>query len=460
MNRQSLSRRTVLRGIGASLALPLLDVMLPSGGLSRVASAAAGLPGAPMAAPIRMAAVFLPNGVHYADWEPKGVGSDFALSPTLEVLEPVRDDLLVLSNLCLENATAKGAGPGDHARSAAAFLTGAHPFKTGGSNVKVGVSADQVAAREIGHLTRLPSLELGLDLGTAAGDCDSGYACAYANNVSWSSDSTPAPKEIDPAAVFDRMFGSTSDRSDPQGAMRRLQMRKSILDFVREDAKSLTRTLGAGDRHKMDEYTTSVREIEKRIASARALNASQSPPPSEFARPDGVPQSIVEHIELMWDLLALAFQTDVTRVSTFMIASDGSERHYKHLGISDGHHALSHHENDAAKIEAIKKIDRFHVGQFGRFIAKLKSIKEGEGTLLDNCMIMCAGGIADGNRHNHDALPVLLAGRGGGTITPGRRLNYVRGMPLCNLYVSMLERMGVNVPRFGDSTGPLKALHV
>ena len=450
--RQPISRRTVLRGIGAGMALPLLDAMIPTRAFGRAAAqAGANKP------PVRMAAIFMPNGVHYADWEPVGIGRNFKLSPTLAPLESVRDDVMVLSNLCLDNAFAKGDGPGDHARSAAAFLTGAHPFKTGGSNVKVGISVDQLVAREIGHLTRLPSLELGLDHGGNAGDCDSGYACAYVNNVSWSSDTTPAPKEVDPAAVFDRLFGTTRDRAgDVEGRQQRTRNRKSVLDFVAEDAKALNRTLGAGDRAKMDEYATSVREIELRIEAARRLNLEQPPDPGAHTRPpDGVPADLVEHARLMWDLLALAFQTDVTRVATFMIGRDGSERHYTHLDITDGHHALSHHENDDRKIEQIKKIDRFHVEQFARFVEKLRGIREGDGTLLDNCMVVCGAGIADGNRHNHDALPILLAGKGGGSITPGRRLNYDRNTPLCNLYLSMMDRMGVKAPRFGDSTGVL-----
>jgi hypothetical protein len=456
MSRFPISRRTVLRGIGATMALPLLEAMTPARGLARAAATATASSGAP---PVRMAAIFMPNGVHYADWEPVGVGRNFKLSPTLAALEKVRDDVLVVSNLCLDNARAKGDGAGDHARSAAAFLTGAHPFKTGGSNVKVGVSLDQMIAREIGHLTRLPSLELGLDHGGTAGDCDSGYACAYVNNISWSSDTTPAPKESNPAAVFDRLFGTSTERSgNSEEISRRAAARKSVLDFVADDARSLSRQLGAGDRAKLDEYSTSVREVEKRIEAARRLNQEHPADPHGEQRPTGIPADVVEHIRLMWDLLALAFQTDSTRVATFMIGRDGSERRYAHLGIKDGHHALSHHENDDHKIEQIRKIDQFHVEQYARFIEKLRGIKEGDGTLLDNCMILCGAGIADGNRHNHDALPILLAGKGGGRITPGRRLNYDRNTPLCNLYLAMLDGMGVNAPRFGDSSTPLAGL--
>jgi hypothetical protein len=461
----------MLRGVGATLALPLLDAMLPAAGVARSAmGAVAGKGGSPI--PLRMAAIFLPNGVHYADWEPTTTGRDYKLSRTLEPLQGIKDDLLVLSNLALDNAKAKGDGAGDHARSAAAFLTGTHPFKTGGSNIKLGVSMDQVAAQAIGHMTRLPSLELGLDRGSGAGDCDSGYACAYVSNVSWSSDTTPMPKEVDPAAVFDRMFGTSGDRAaDESARQRRLKQRKSVLDFVADDTRALNRKLGAGDRHKIDEFTTSVREIEKRIDAVRKLNAADAPKPGDFARPaDGMPADVREHIMLMWDLMALAFQTDVTRVSTFMMAGDGSDRRYTHLGLTEGHHTLSHHQNEEHKIEAIKKIDQFHMEQFARFVERLKSIREGDGTLLDHSMILCGAGIGDGNAHNHDVLPILLAGRGGGTITPGRHVRYGSNTPLCNLYVSMLQRMtaanggadlGSNtggLARFGDSTGPLAQL--
>ena len=460
-SRPPLSRRTMLRGLGAGIALPLLDAMVPAGGIARVAAAAAAEAGAggAMAAPLRMAAVFLPNGVNWKQWLPTGTGRDYQFSPTLEPLKPHKDDLLVLSNLALDNAKAKGDGQGDHARSAAAFLTGAHPFKTAGANIRLGVSMDQAAAKKIGHLTRLPSLELGMDRGALAGNCDSGYACAYVSNVSWASETTPMPKEIDPAAVFDRLFGSPDDRLAEEGRQKRLLYRKSILDFVADDAKRLGRDLGKADQHKLDEFATSIREIEQRVEKAR-LQKKQGPPQPDYQRPDGIPNDVAEHMRLMWDLLALAFQADVTRVSTMMIAADGSERSYENLGISEGHHALSHHSGDQSKIEAIRKIDRFHMEQFAYFLTKLKSIKEGDGTLLDHSMILAGAGIGDGNRHNHDNLPIVLAGRAGGTITPGRHIEYPEETPLCNLYVSMLDRMNAQADRFGDSTGPLGELKV
>jgi hypothetical protein len=371
----------------------------------------------------------------------------------------VKNDVNVLSGLACDNARAKGDGPGDHARSAAAFLTGVHPRKTAGDDISLGVSVDQLAAREVGKQTRLPSLELGLDAGQSAGDCDSGYSCAYTNNVSWSSESTPVPKEVDPGAVFDRLFGSADERSAAEARERRLRLRKSVLDFVADDAKRLNGRLGHNDRHKLDEFTTSIREIERRVEAARAQKPEEAPRP-EFERPAGVPGELAEHIKLMWDLLALSFQADVTRVSSFMIANDGSNRSYRNLGINEGHHSLSHHGRNPEKVDQIKKIDRYHVEQFAYFVQKLKATPEGEGTLLDNCMVMMGSGISDGDRHNHNDLPILLAGRGGGTITPGRHVRYDRNTPLCNLFLSMLERAGVSAERFGDSTGKLDRLTV
>jgi hypothetical protein len=457
----------MLRGLGSAMALPLLDAMIPQtigGGIARAAAEAAG-GGAVSAAgaPLRMAMIFMPNGVHFDDWTPQGEGSDYTLSSTLEPLADVKGDFSVLSGLALDGAKAHGDGPGDHARSAAAFLTGAHPYKTAGRNIKIGVSVDQVAANAIGERTRLPSLELGLDKGAQAGGCDSGYACAYSNNVAWSSDTTPVPKEVNPANVFDRLFGTGGDKAAREAKERRMKYRKSILDFVAGDAKELNAKLGAGDRRKMDEFQTSIREIEKRIEHARQLALRQQQqvvkPPDGFPRPDdGRPDNVEEHMKLMWDLLALAFQMDVTRVSTLMVAGDGTDRSYTNIGITEGHHSLSHHAGDKEKVAAIKKIDRFHMEQFGHFVKRLKSIKEGDGTLLDHCMVMAGCGIGDGNRHNHNNLPIVLAGGGNGTIKQGRHIRYPKETPLCNLYLAMLDRMGVKQQRFGDSTEVLGQL--
>jgi hypothetical protein len=407
-----------------------------------------------------MAMFFLPNGMCMEDWTPAKVGADFELPPTLKALEPLKNQVSVLSGLALDNARAKGDGPGDHARSAAAFLTGAHPYKTAGKDIKLGVSVDQLAAKTVGTQTRLPSLEVGLERGAMAGNCDSGYACAYSSNISWSSETTPVPKEVNPSAVFDRLFGPRNEREAAEGRAKRLRYRKSILDFVAVDAKRLGRVLGRDDPRKLDEFQTSVREIEQRVERDRQRQAeakAMSKVP-DVKLPEEIPDDIQEHFRLMTDMLVLAFQMDLTRVSTFMVASDGSDRTYRMLGISEGHHTLSHHGNNKEKIDQIRKIDKFHVGQFAYFLKRLSEVKEGGKSLLDNSMILFGCGIGDGNRHNHNDLPVLLAGRAGGGITPGRHLQYEKNTPLCNLYVSMLDRMGVKVDRFGDSTGPLANL--
>lgn len=443
-----LSRRTVLRGLGAGIALPLLDAMLPRG-LMRGGAAAFGSAaraGQAAGTPTRMAFVFFPNGRWMPDWTPGQVGSAFTLPPSLQPLAPVQKDLVVLSNLALANAEAKGDGGGDHARSAAAFLTGVHPYKTAGANIRVGVSVDQVAAGQIGSRTRLPSLELGLEHSSRAGDCDSGYACAYVSNISWRTESTPMAQETDPAAVFVRLFGA-----DDPAAARRLRFRQSILDTVADDARDLGRRLGQGDRHKLDEFATAIREIERRIADVRKPPAR----PADAKPPAGVPESYREYTRLMYDMLVLAFQADVTRISTFMTARDGSDHTYTELGLSEGHHTSSHHGNDPAKIAALKKIDRFHMEEFAYFVQKLRSIREGDGTLLDHCMIVAGSGISDGDAHNHNQLPILLAGSANGAIPTGRHIRYDGNVPLCNLYLAMLQAMDVKAERFGDSTGKL-----
>lgn len=456
-SRFSVSRRTMLRGLGVGMALPMLEAMMP-GGLGAVASAAS--PAVAAAAPLRMAAFFLPNGMCMEDWTPSAEGSGFEFPNTLKALEPVKDQVNVLSGLALDNGRAKGDGPGDHARSAASFLTGAHPYKTAGADIRLGVSLDQVAAKHVGNQTRLPSLELGLERGALAGNCDSGYACAYVSNISWSSDTTPVPKEVNPSSVFERLFGSKNDREAAESRAKRLRFRKSILDLVADDAKRLGRDLGKNDQRKLDEFTTSVREIEKRVERDREQQLRQKAETKlpDMAQPEGIPDDVKEHFRLMADLLVLAFQMDLTRVSTFMIASDGSDRVYRSLGVTEGHHTLSHHNNATEKLDQIRKIDKFHVEQFAYFLEKLAAIREGERSLLDNSMVLFGCGIGDGNRHNHNDLPILLAGRGGGTIAPGRHLKYDKNTPLCNLYVSMLERMGVKSERFGDSTGALGKL--
>lgn len=462
--RHPITRRTMLRGLGVTMALPLLDVMLPARGLAQLAGAAETGAGAAAggALPVRMAMFFIPNGVNIPHWTPASEGAIAELPPTLASLAKVKDNLTVLSGLALDNAKAKGDGPGDHARSAAAFLTGAHPYKTAGSNIKVGVSVDQVAAQKFAGRTKLPSLELGLDRTQTAGNCDSGYSCAYVSNISWRAADSPMPKEVDPAAVFDRLFGANSEHLSSEARAKRQLFRKSVLDYVNDDAKRLSRSLGASDRRKMDEFSTSVREIERRLEFNRQQEEQIANEAKELGveRPESMPGNMTDHMRLMADMLALSFQMDLTRISTFMVARDGSDRSYGWLGVNEGHHTLSHHGKNPDKIEQIRKIDRYHVEQYAYFLEKLQSIKEGDGTLLDNCMVMMGSGIGDGDRHNHDELPVLLAGKGGGAITPGRHLRYSRDTPLCNLYQSMLGAMGVECDRFGDSTSALKNLKV
>jgi hypothetical protein len=441
-----LSRRTVLRGLGTTVALPLLEAMTPKP--LRAASPSAKFP-------TRLAYLYVPNGVHMPDWTPSLAGEGFELPPILEPLRPVRDDVLVLSGLALDPARAHGDGGGDHARAMASFLTGAHPRKTGGADLRAGISVDQLVANRIGRATRFASLELGCEGGRDSGRCDHGYSCAYQVNLSWRGESSPAAKEVDPRLVFERLFGDrTRGGSDVVNA-RREKRDRSLLDFVAEDARRLGEKLGAADRRKLDEYLTGVREIERRIVAARpAVEIGRS----SLKEPAGIPGDYREHLRLMSDLLVLAFWADLTRVATFVFANDGSNRSYGAIGVPEGHHDLSHHGRDARKYEKIRAINRFHVEQYAYLIGRLKEVREGETTLLDQCMIAYGSGISDGNSHTHDDLPILLAGAGNGTLRPGRHVAMREGTPLANLHLSLLDRMGVAAESFGDSTGKLAAL--
>ncbi|MBL8760950.1 MAG: DUF1552 domain-containing protein [Phycisphaerae bacterium] len=451
-----LSRRTMLRGLGVSMALPMLECMAgPARGAARaMAGAALGskAAGAVGAAPVRLAYVFMPNGVNFEAWAPiaGATPKDFALSPTLEALAPVRGNINVLTGLTLQRARANGDGPGDHARSSASFLTGMQARKTAGNDIRNGVSIDQVAAQAVGHETRLPSLELGCEMAPSSGNCDSGYSCAYSSNISWRDEATPMAKLVDPAAAFERLFG---DATQAAAARERLARRQSILDFVLEESRSLSSNLGAGDRRKLDQFQSAVREIELRIERARSESEPRKLP--AMAAPAGIPDKLSEHFDLMYDMLLLAFQTDTTRVATLMLAVDGSNRAFPELGINEGHHQLSHHQNNQEMIEKIRRIDRFHVEGFARFVKKLGEAREGDGSLLDNCLVMLGGGISDGNAHNHEDLPIVLAGRGGGAIETGRLIKSPRETPLCNLYLAMLERAGCPRESFADSTAVL-----
>lgn len=440
--RWNLPRRTFLKGLGTAMALPVLEAM----------TFAAPAPAS--ALPRRTAFVYVPNGANMADWTPAELGRDYKLPYILEPLAGSKDDLLVVSGLAHDKGRANGDGAGDHARASATFLTAAQPRKTAGADIKVGVSVDQLVANKIGKQTRFSSLELGCDRGQQAGNCDSGYSCAYSYNIAWKTEATPMPPEVDPRLVFERLFSNRHAGESVEARAKRQKYQKSILDFVMEDAKSLQARLGRTDQRKIEEYLTAVRELELRIERAAQLGPSIV----DYSKPTGIPTDYAEHIRLMYDLQALAFQTDSTRVITFIVAHDGSNRSYSHIGVPDGHHDLSHHGNDAEKKQKIAKINRFHMEQFAYFIAKLKSIPEGQGTLLDQCMIVYGSGLADGNAHAHHDLPVLLAGRGGGTIEPGRHIRYAQDTPMANLFLSLSDRMGAPLERVGDSTGRLDQL--
>ncbi len=448
-SRPTLSRRTVLRGMGTAMALPLLQVMSPT----RLLAAAA----TEQKAPPRMGFFYVPNGAHMPDWTPKNEGAGYELSKTLNELAAYQDQFNVLSGLTLDGARAHGDGGGDHARSVAAFLTGAHPRKTNGADIQNGISVDQATAQQVGNATRFASLELGLETSAQAGNCDSGYSCAYASNMSWRGPTNPMAKEIDPGALFDRLFGGESVKQTRKAKSVREKYRKSVLDFVLDDAKRLHQVLPTVDQRKLDEYLYSVRDVERRLSGAEMLRMDENGVP-DYPRPKGVPRGLDKHSELMMDMITLALQTDSTRIVSFMFTNAGSNRSYSEIGVSEGHHELSHHGKSEHKQEQIAKINRFHIQRFGYLLQRMSAVREGDGTLLDNSMILYGSGISDGDRHNHDDLPILMAGQAGGTIQTGRHIRYKNGTPLCNLYVWMMQQMGVQTNKFGDSNGVIDQL--
>lgn len=445
-----ISRRTALRGLGTAVALPFFESLAPA------APAAVG-------APKRVGFIYVPNGVNMPMWTPKAEGKLAELTDTLAPLNPFKSHVNVLSGLVCDKARANGDGPGDHARAMSSFLTGCQARKTHGADIKVGMSADQHIATAVGSQTRFPSLELGIERGGSTGSCDSGYSCAYSHNLSWRGPSTPNGKEVDPKAVFDRLFNGTDPKELAAARAKRELYNASVLDFVMEDAKGLNATLGAGDKRKLDEYLSSVREVEQQIQKARAASSKPLPKPNMPA-PDAHDdkywrENVQPHIRLMCDLMVLAFQTDLTRVVTLPFANEGSNRSYKMVEVPDGHHDLSHHGNDAKKLEKIAKINRFHMDQFAYLVGKMQAVKEPNGsTLLDNVMLVYGSGNGDGNRHNHDDLPILLVGKGGGSVESGRHVSFGRRpeVPLTNLFLAVFERMGAPARAFGDSTGTLK----
>ena len=445
-----ISRRHFLRGLGACLALPSLEAFAPTaraaGDAPRLAATAGGMP-------MRMAFVAFANGSNYERWRPKGEGRDYELNETFAPMADLKPKFQVLTNLAHDAANNWGDGTGDHARSGASFLTGCHAWKTLGSRLHLGISVDQIAARQAGHLTRLDSLQLGIEGARLYGSCDTGYPCAYQYNISWASESLPLAPEPNPRAVFERLFGGGSPAERAANLRQRLERRKSVLDFVLEDVRSLNRELGRNDRLKLDDYLAGIRHIEEQIEKSEHFTLPQP----AMDEPDGPPADHLKHVDLMYDLLALAFQTDSTRVASFSVAPEGSNRPFPSLNISEGHHFLTHHAGNQEKILKVAQIERWYMERFARFLRKLDGMQEADGTtVLDNSMIVYGCAIGDGNKHNHDELPVALAGGGGGTLQPGRHVLLPQQMPMTNLYTAMLDRFGVQAEKVGDSTGRLE----
>jgi hypothetical protein len=446
ITRMHLPRRAFLRGLGAAIALPLLDGMVPA--LSALGKTAAK--------PVRrLGVVYAPNGMNIWRWKPAAEGAAFELTPILEPLAPFRDRLLVLSGMSNKQADGTTAeGGGDHSRGQAAFLTGVHAKKTQGPDFEAGVSMDQIAARELGKDTQLASLELALESNDLVGGCELGLACAYTGTLSWRSPTTPVPVEVDPRAVFERLFGA-ADTTDPRGRLERLKTERSILDSVADDLLRLQKRVGASDRTKLSDYLESVRDIERRIQKAEEQSSRQIP---VVPQPAGIPSSFEAHARLMFDLMALAYQTDLTRVCTYMIGREQSTRTYPEIGVPEPHHPISHHQQRPEYLEKLAKINIFHMNMFAAFLEKLRSTPDGDGTLLDNAMVLYGSGLSNPDDHNHHDLPILLAGGAAGQVKGGRHVKLPLDTPLANLHLTLLDKMGIQVERFGDSTGRLELL--
>ena len=446
----ALIRRHFLRGLGACIALPTFGSLLTRGVVAAPGGAPLGVTAS--GAPLRTAFVFFPNGAIPSRWWPEGEGAAFKLNPTLAPIEPLRDQVQVLGGLDHANARGGTDGAGDHARGNGVFLTGVRINKSA-TDVRAGISIDQVIAKEIGHLTRFPSLELTCDVNRQSSGCDSGYSCAYQYNVSWKSATTPMTPENNPRLVFERLFGAGARGERTANAQARLVARRSVLDFVRDDATRMQRRLGRQDQEKLDQYLTGIREVESRIQ-----RAEQFGPPADPAQPTptGIPTNQAEYLDVMYDMMLLAFQTDSTRVATFVLGHDGDNRSFGQIGIAEGHHDLSHHQNNEERIEKVAQIDRWYVERFAAFLRRLDATADVDGkSLLHNSRIVYGSGNADGNRHSHDNLPILLAGSGGGALQGGRYVQH-GGKPLSNLFLQLADQAGVKgLDRFGDSTGRL-----
>lgn len=452
MNSSLTSRRGFLRGFGAAVSLPALEafhrpLMAATQGGRAIATTASG-------APLRMAYLYVPNGVNIDKWRPKGTTSSYKMGESFGEMEKHREDFQIFTGFEQKNASRGNDGGGDHARANSVFLTSSRPKKTAGSDIKLGVSIDQVAANAVSDQTRFASLELSTDGVRKSGQCDSGYSCAYQFNLSWRSENQPMTPESSPRAVFERLFGAGGSKERSKSLGQRLASKKSVLDFINNDAKALHRYLGRTDQHKLDEYLTGVREIEKQIEKAESLGIPADP---GVPAPEEKPGSFEEHLRMMFDMMVLAFKTDSTRISSFLMAHDGSNRSFKEIGVNEGHHSISHHQKNKDKLNKIAKIDEFYLTQLSYFLTRMKETEDVDGkSLLHNSMIVYGSAISDGNRHNHNDLPIILAGNGGGSFKPGRHVELGEDVPLSNLYLRMLNEFGVNERRFGDSTGVLK----
>jgi hypothetical protein len=447
ITKKHISRRTVLRGLGTALSLPLLDSMVPA--QTPLAKTAAN-------PEIKLGLCFIPHGAVMANWTPAGEGGDFKLSRTLAPMQPFQDRIVVVTNLAHKMAAPGGPGDngGDHTRSPAVFLNGVHPKRTDGADIQAGVTIDQIAAQKIGQLTPLPSLELATeDFSGLVGSCDVGFSCAYMNTISWRTPTTPLPMEINPRVVFTRLFG---DGANSEERLERIEEQHSILDAVMGQVRHLEGNLGPTDRNRVAEYLDTVREIERRIQLAEKQNANSTL--AVPASPSGIPDDHQEHSKLMFDLMALAFQANITRISTFMMAREVSYRTFPMLGISEGFHPASHHQNNPERLENLTKINTYHVGLMAYFLGKLQATPDGDGSLLDHSLILYGSGMSNSNVHNHAPLPVLVAGGAAGKLKGGRHLKYAEGTPMANLLLTILDKAGVPEERVGDSTGMLTEL--
>ncbi len=436
---KALPRRTFLRGLGATaVALPFLDAMTP-------ALSARTTP------PVRLAFMYVPNGIDMANWnipEAGPIGAD--LPRILKPLAAFKDDFIQLGNLTHNSGRALLDGAGDHGRCAGSYLTGIQVRKST-TDIKASVSCDQLIANQIGHETRFASLELGMDDSRQAGDCDSGYSCAYTNNLAWRSETQPLPPVLDPRVLFERLFGTEADLT-PEQRERRTRYRRSILDFITGDTAKLKNDLGTTDRRKLDEYLSSIREVERQLEKAERESVVIDP---GMTKPYGVPPDFGEHFKLMTDMITIAFQADLTRVLTFLMTREGTSRSYREIGIADGHHPCTHHQGNPDLMAKVTRINEYHAAQLAGWLHKLKNTPEGDSNLLDNSMIVYGAGLSDGNRHLHEDLPTLLIGKGGNVFKPGRRVIYRKETPMANFHLTLMDRMGVHVDHFGDASGRL-----